>query len=105
MRVHRLAVPWERGRQVAVFVADQTYEWIGMQKRGRRSMVEQHDAFGMPVFIKHEVYINSVHVHLPASIGTLSARAWELGQSRSCSTPSLRNGVAVPARSWCHDRR
>ncbi len=72
MRVHRPAVPWERGRQVAVFVADQTYQWIGMQKRGRRSMVEQHDAFGMSVFIKHEVYINSVHVHLPASIGTLS---------------------------------
>ena len=63
MRVHKPAAPWERGRQVAVFVADQTYQWIGMQKRGRRSMVEQHDAFGMPVFIKHEVYINSVHLH------------------------------------------
>ena len=58
---------------MAFFVADQTYEWVGMKKRGRRNTVERHDAGGMPVEIKHEVYINSIHVVLPATLGTLSA--------------------------------
>ena len=61
------------GEHVAFFVADQTYEWVGMKKRGRRNTVERHDAGGMPVEIKHEVYINSIRVVLPATLGTLSA--------------------------------
>jgi hypothetical protein len=44
-----------------------------MKKRGRRSTVEKHDASGMPIQIRHEVYINSIRLHLPASLGTLSS--------------------------------
>ena len=73
MRDCRPEPSWERGQHVSFFVADQTYEWVGMKKRGRRNTVERHDASGMPVEIKHEVYVNSVHVHLPSSLGTLSA--------------------------------
>eukprot|EP00965_Chrysotila_dentata_P072320 2390060-Pleurochrysis_carterae.AAC.6 len=64
---------WEQNGLVFLYVADQTYEWVGMKKRGRRQTVERHDARGMPVAIAHEVYINSVQVHLPSSLGTLSA--------------------------------
>ena len=46
---------WERGVHVDWFCADQTYEWIGMKKRGRRNTVERHGAGGMPVDIRHEV--------------------------------------------------
>ena len=62
---------WERGLHVDWFCADQTYEWVGMKKRGRRNTVERHDARGMPVEIRHEVYINAIQLHLPASLGTL----------------------------------
>ena len=44
-----------------------------MQKRGRRQAVEHVDARGMPMSISHEVYINSIKIRLPASLGTLSA--------------------------------
>jgi hypothetical protein len=64
---------WKRSEHVSFFIADQTYEWVGMKKRGRRSTVEHHNALGMPVEITHEVYVNAVHVHLPALLGTLSA--------------------------------
>ena len=47
---------------MSFFVADQTYEWVGMKKRGRRSTVERHDGRGMPVEIKHEVYPSFVSV-------------------------------------------
>jgi len=57
---------------VSFFVADQTYQWVGMKKRGRRNTVEQHDAHGMPLKITHEVYVNSIKVHLPFSLGTLT---------------------------------
>ena len=58
---------------MSFFVADQTYEWVGMKKRGRRKTLERHDASGMPIEIKHEVYVNSIHLRLPASLGNLSA--------------------------------
>ena len=44
-----------------------------MKKRGMRKTVERHDASGMPIQIRHEVYVNSIKLHLPASLGTLSA--------------------------------
>ena len=53
---------WRRGRHVFVYGFDQTYEWVGMQKHGRRRTVERHDATGMPIEIVHEVYINSIQV-------------------------------------------
>ena len=49
---------WTRGKHVHFYVADQTYEWVGMQKRGRRKTVEKHDARGMPVKIEHHVYVS-----------------------------------------------
>ena len=57
---------------MCVYAADQTYEWVGMKKRGARKTLERLDAFGMPVEIVHEVYVNSIKLHLPASLGTLS---------------------------------
>ena len=44
---------WEAARHVQVYVADQTYEWVGMQKHGRRRTLERHDATGMPIVIAH----------------------------------------------------
>ena len=61
---------WRRGRHVFVYGFDQTYEWVGMQKHGRRRTVERHDATGMPIEIVHEVYINSIQVR---------ARMWYVG--------------------------
>jgi hypothetical protein len=52
---------------VSFYVADQTYEWVGMKKRGRRNTLERLDPAGMPVAIEHEVYINSVKLELPQS--------------------------------------
>ena len=75
LRMMRDARPqpcWERGRHVFAYGFDQTYEWVGMQKRGRRQTLERVDARGMPNAISHEVYINSIQIHLPASLGTLS---------------------------------
>jgi hypothetical protein len=63
---------WEEGRHVAVYGFDQTYEWVGMAKRGRRQAVEHVDSTGMPMAITHEVYVNSIKVVLPSSFGTLS---------------------------------
>ena len=64
---------YELGQHVFFYAADQTYEWIGMKKRGARKTLEKLDGHGMPVVIEHEVYINSIRLHLPASLGTLSA--------------------------------
>jgi hypothetical protein len=64
---------WPRGKHVALFVADQTYEWVGMQKHGRRQTVEAHAADGNPVRIERMVYINSIRQHIPSTLGTLSA--------------------------------
>ena len=63
---------WEEGLHVAVYGFDQTYEWVGMAKRGRRQAVEHVDSTGMPMAITHEVYVNSIKVSLPSSFGTLS---------------------------------
>ena len=73
MRDARPAPTWEVGHHVQLYVADQTYEWVGMQKGGRRQLLERHDAHGMPIQITHEVYINSVKLALPASLGCLSS--------------------------------
>ena len=57
---------------MSFYVADQTYEWVGMKKRGARKTLERLDPTGMPVAIEHEVYINSIKLELPSSLGTLS---------------------------------
>ena len=54
--------PYEMNHRVTVHVFDQTYEWVGMQKHGARSVIETHNAQGMPVTIENEVYINSIEV-------------------------------------------
>jgi hypothetical protein len=72
MRDSRVPPAWERGQHVFVYGFDQTYEWVGVQKRGRRQVVEHVDAQGMPKAISHEVYINSIQIHLPSSLGNLS---------------------------------
>lgn len=72
MRDCRPKPEWEQGPHVAVYGFDQTYEWVGMAKRGRRQAVEAVDSTGMPMAITHEVYVNSIKVSLPAVFGTLS---------------------------------
>ena len=72
MRDLRPEPEWQRGLHVSGFVFDQTYEWVGMAKRGRRQAVECVDAAGMPMAITHEVYVNSIQLRLPAAIATLS---------------------------------
>jgi hypothetical protein len=69
----RPKVEWDVGRHVCFYVADQTYEWVGMKKRGARKTLERLGPTGMPVTIEHEVYINSIKLQLPYSLGTLSA--------------------------------
>ena len=72
MRDCRPQVEWDKARHVSFYVADQTYEWVGMKKRGARKTLERLDPTGMPVAIEHEVYINSIKLELPSSLGTLS---------------------------------
>ena len=75
LRMMRDAKPepeWDEGLHVCAFVFDQTYEWVGMAKRGRRQAVETVDATGMPMAITHEVYVNAVQLRLPAIFATLS---------------------------------
>jgi hypothetical protein len=46
LRMMRAVQPptyWTRGRHVSLYIADQTYEWIGMKKRGRRQAVSLQD--------------------------------------------------------------
>lgn len=62
MRDCRPEISWAVGQHVMLYAADQTYEWVGMQKRGRRQAMERHDVHGMPMQITHEVYINSVKI-------------------------------------------
>ena len=72
MRDCRPKVEWDMARHVCFYVADQTYEWVGMKKRGARKTLERLDPTGMPVAIQHEVYINFIKVQLPSTLGTLS---------------------------------
>lgn len=65
---------WKRGKHIKCFAYDQTYQWVGVRKRGRRQSVERLDASGMPMEIKHMVYINSMEVMLPDGLGNLSAQ-------------------------------
>ena len=47
LRLMRDARPkpcWEEGHHVFAFIFDQTYEWVGMAKRGRRQALERVDA-------------------------------------------------------------
>ena len=73
MRDVRPTPDWMEGVHVFAYAFDQTYEWVGMQKRGRRQALEHVDGRGMPMKISHEVYINSIKIRLPASLSTLSA--------------------------------
>ena len=72
MRDCRPRVEWEMAQHVSFYVADQTYEWVGMKKRGARKTLERLDPTGLPVAIEHEVYINSIKLELPRSLGNLS---------------------------------
>ena len=72
MRDVRPPPSFEVGPHVSLYIADQTYQWVGMKKRGRRQSLERHDAQGMPMAISHEVYVNSVKVLLPACLSSLS---------------------------------
>jgi hypothetical protein len=72
MRDCRPRPVWDEGLHVSVYGFDQTYEWVGMAKRGRRQAVESVDSTGMPMAITHEVYVNSIKVTLPSAFGTLS---------------------------------
>ena len=72
MRDNRPERDWIVGDHVFAYGFDQTYEWVGVKKRGQRQSLETVDAGGMPMSVRHEVYINSIHIHLPASLGTLS---------------------------------
>ena len=72
MRDERPEPSWKPNRRVAVYAADQTYEWVGVKKRGRRQSVERVDAAGLPMEIAHEVYINSITVPVPSACGHLS---------------------------------
>ena len=38
------------------FGFDQTYQWVGVKKRGRRNQVEHVDGTGMPLQIVHQVW-------------------------------------------------
>ena len=73
MRDCRPLAEWDMAQHVSFYVADQTYEWVGMKKRGARKTLERLDATGMPVVIVHEVYINSIKLELPSTLGTLSS--------------------------------
>ena len=46
MRDCRPQTSWLHGRHVFAYAFDQTYEWVGVQKRGRRQAVEHVDARG-----------------------------------------------------------
>ena len=64
---------WIASPNVFVFAADQTYCWQGCQKRGRaRQGAERTDSTGMPLIIRSEVYVNSVHFHIPFKLCDLS---------------------------------
>ena len=68
-----LAVPFALHRSVAVFGADQTYAWQGMSKTAKNHRaVERVDASGMPIQIKHLVYVNCVQVLLPHDFPSLN---------------------------------
>ena len=72
MRDCRPKPEFDEGMHVAVYGFDQTYEWVGMAKRGRRQALETVDSTGMPMAITHEVYVNSIKVMLPSAFGNLS---------------------------------
>ena len=73
MRDTRPEPVWERAKSISVFAADQTYEWVGMQKRGHRQALERVDSTGMPMQISHEVYINAIQLAVPAALDLSAA--------------------------------
>ena len=78
MRECRPRPAYDMNEAIGVFVFDQSYEWIGMQKRGKRSSMERHNAQGMPVAIENLVYINALKVRDPAAAtsSSLYSRPW-----------------------------
>ena len=90
MKYHRPRPEWQQGLHVECFAFDQTYQWVGVKKRGRRQAVERLDGAGMPIEVSHEVYINTIKVALPTHLGTLS-------QVRTCvpCMPHLHAHVAT----------
>ena len=65
---------FELHRSVAVFGADQTYAWEGMNKNAKHHRgAERTDATGMPIKIVNHVYVNCVQVLIPHSFPRLTA--------------------------------
>ena len=93
MREYRPQPEWKRGLHIKVFAYDQTYQWVGMKKRGRRQAVERLDGAGLPTEIRHEVYINSIDVALPSGLGTLS----QVHAPESQHMPHMPNHTATHA--------
>ena len=70
---------------VAVFGADQTFKWMGANKnaKGHRG-AERVDEQGLPIKIKHLVYVNSIRLRMPATLPSLSAA--KVMYLRACKT-------------------
>ena len=97
MMQHKPRPVWKQGVHVKCFAYDQTYQWIGVKKRGHRKSVERLDSAGMPLEIKHMVYINSISVALPDSLGTLSASDLQLIQANHGSAyTEPYNNILIP---------
>lgn len=88
---------WKRGQHIAVFAYDQTYQWVGVKKRGRRQSVERLDGSGMPLEIKHLVYINSMQVALPDKLGSLSQQDLDrIAANHGSAYTEPYNNILVP---------
>jgi len=65
---------FELHRSVAVFGADQTFAWEGMNKNAKHHRgVERTDANGMPIRVENHVYVNCVQLLIPHSFPRLTA--------------------------------
>ena len=62
MRDCRPKAEWEAAQHVSFYVADQTYEWIGMKKRGARKTLERLDATGRSQDATHVSFARALHV-------------------------------------------
>ena len=97
MREQKPKPLWARGQHIAVFAYDQTYQWVGVKKRGRRQSVERLDGSGMPLEIKHLVYINSMQVALPDRLGSLSQQDLDrIAANHGSAYTEPYNNILVP---------
>lgn len=88
---------WRLNSDINVFCADQTYEWVGMKKRGRQQQIERVDHQGMPIEIQHMVYVNSIKVRrCPLPWASFLKRAGR--KLRPIIAPHTRRTTTT---SWC----